>query len=211
MRNRKSFNSIKLALVFAVLAIAGLGWAASESSAQQQAAPNTEQALKEARQVTVKLTDQVRGLLMKELEKGGYEGAADVCANVAQKITRDFNKMSGHYVRRISLGYRNPNDVPDAYEQKLLEDFDRQNGEKKLVTEYYEVVTEQGRHYLRYLKPIVAGKMCLNCHGQLDEILPRVRTILQRHYPDDKAMGYREGDVRGAVSVKIALPNKLGK
>ncbi len=211
MRNRKSSNPIKLALVFAVLAIAGLGWAARESSARQQAVPSTEPALKEARQVTVKLTDQVRGLLMKELEKGGFEGAADVCANVAQKITRDFNKKSGHYVRRISLGYRNPNDAPDAYEQKLLEDFDRQNGEKTLVAEHYEVVTEQGRQFLRYLKPIVAGKMCLNCHGQLDEILPRVRTILQRHYPDDKATGYREGDVRGAVSVKIALPNKLGK
>lgn len=211
MRYRKTSSSIKLAIIFVFIAAFSLSWTAEKSAAQQNNRTKIEPALKEARKVTADLTDKVRSLLMKELEKGGYEGAVDVCANVAQKITRDFNKQTGHYVRRISLGYRNLNDQPDDYERRLLETFDRQNRQKKLESEHYEIVSENGRDYLRYMKPVVAGKMCLNCHGQPDEIMPRVRAILQRHYPDDKATGYHEGDVRGAISVKIDLTAKAGK
>lgn len=205
MRSEKIQLIIKMTIVAMLLgfgAIAAVQSAPAPQADEKKVGP----ALQDARKVTAELTDKVRGLLLKELEKGGYEGAVDVCANVAQSITRDFNKKTGHSVRRVSLGYRNLNDAPDEYEQKLLERFDRENREKKLQSEYYEVVSEQGRQYLRYAKPLIAAKMCLNCHGQLDEIAPRVRTILQRHYPDDKATGYHEGDVRGAVSVKIALP-----
>lgn len=211
MRYRKTSSSIKLAIIFVFIAAFSLSWTAEKFAAQQNDRTKIEPALKEARKVTADLTDKVRSLLMKELEKGGYEGAVDVCANVAQNITREFNQQTGHQVRRVSLGYRNLNDQPDDYERRLLENFDRQNRQKKLEGEHYEIVSENGRDYLRYMKPVVAGKMCLNCHGQPDEIPPRVRAILQRHYPDDKATGYHEGDVRGAISVKIDLTVKAGK
>jgi hypothetical protein len=35
--------------------------------------------------------------------------------------------------------------------------------------------------------------------------------VLRKKYPNDRATGYREGDLRGAVSVKIALPVKAGR
>jgi hypothetical protein len=188
------------------------GAAAQYSAAQQKADDaRTEKALLDARKISTELTNKVRELLLKELEKGGYEGAISVCANVAQDITRQFNEKSGHYARRVSLGYRNPNDFPDEYERQKLESFDRLNREKKLESEYYEVVSEKGREYLRYLKPVIAGKMCLNCHGQPDEIPIGVQRIIQETYPNDRATGYLEGDVRGAVSVKITLPPKPTK
>ncbi len=65
----------------------------------------------------------------------------------------------------------------------MLKRLNRQNREKKLADEYYEVVREQGRDYLRYLKPIVAGKMCLKCHGQPDQIPPQVMAVLKEKYP----------------------------
>lgn len=211
MRYRKTTSPVKLAITVVFLAAFGFGWQMGKSLAQRNDVAEHDPALKEARKVSADLTDKVRGLLMKELEKGGYEGAVDVCANVAQNITREFNQQTGHQVRRVSLGYRNLNDQPDDYERRLLENFDRQNRQKKLEGEHYEIVSENGRQYLRYLKPVVAGKMCLNCHGQLDEVPPRVRAILQRHYPEDKATGYHEGDVRGAISVKIDLTAKAEK
>jgi hypothetical protein len=208
----KSSRALKFLVVGAFTIIACSGAAAKYSAAQQKANDaRIEKALLDARKVSGELTNKVRELLLKELEKGGYEGAISVCANVAQDITRQFNEKSGHYVRRVSLGYRNPNDSPDEYEQQKLESFDRRNREKKLESEYYEVVSEKGRDYLRYLKPVIAGKMCLNCHGQPDEIPIGVQRIIQETYPNDRATGYLEGDVRGAVSVKIALPPKAAK
>jgi hypothetical protein len=194
--------------------LAGVGWFSSQtasSSPQVKKDVRVEPALKQARQVSSELTDKVRGLLLTELEKGGYDGAVRVCAEVAQNITQEFNRDTGHSARRVSLGYRNTKDIPDAYESRMLKQFDQQNREKKLAGEYYEVVRERGREYLRYLKPIVAGKMCLNCHGQPDQISPQVMALLKEKYPNDRATGYREGDLRGAVSVKIALPAKAGR
>jgi len=200
----------------AVLAafIAGIGWLlapAASSSTQVKQDERVEPALKQARQISSELTDKVRGLLLTELEKGGYDGAVGVCSEVAQNITQEFNRGTGHSVRRVSLGYRNTKDIPDSYESRMLKRFDRQNREKKLAGEYYEVIREQGRDYLRYLKPIVAGKMCLNCHGRPDQIPPQVAAVLQEKYPNDRATGYREGDLRGAVSVKIALPARTNR
>lgn len=203
---------LKFMMACAFLIAVCFGAAAKYTAARQKANDTrTEKALLDARKVSTELTNKVRELLLKELEKGGYEGAISVCANVAQDITRQFNEKSGHYVRRVSLGYRNPNDSPDEYERHKLESFDRLSREKKLESEYYEVVSEQGREYLRYLKPVIAGRMCLNCHGRPDEIPIGVQRIIQETYPNDHATGYREGDVRGAVSVKIALPSKTAK
>ena len=202
---------LKLVFNFALLAAAVLdGWP-ERTAAQQRNPADTEAALRTARQMAAELTDKLRGLLVKELETGGSEGAVQVCAKTAQAVTQEFSQSSGHAVRRVSLGYRNPQGQPDRYERRVLAQFDQQARAKQLVSEQYEVVTEKGQPYLRYLKPIVTGKLCLNCHGQPEQIAPPVRAVLQKQYPADKATGYHEDDVRGAISVKIALAAKAGK
>lgn len=198
----------KVGAIFALMGMYAWGVGANLSNAPPPVQDSRiEPALREARQVASELADKVRGLLFQELEKGGYVGAVRVCSEVAQDIPREFTARTGHYVRRVSLRYRNPKDIPDEYERQKLGEFDRLNREKKLENDYYEVVAEPGRHYLRYLKPLIAGPMCLTCHGEKENIPPEVRAILAEKYPDDRATGYHTGDVRGAISVKIALPS----
>jgi hypothetical protein len=207
-----SRSTIRIAVLLTF--IVGIGWLLApvvSRSPQVNQDARVEPALKQARQISDELTDKVRGLLLTELEKGGYDGAIRVCSEVAQNITQEFNRDTGHSVRRVSLGYRNTKDIPDDYESRMLKRLDRQNREKRLPPEYYEVVRERGQDYLRYFKPIVAGKMCLNCHGQPDQIPPLVTAVLKEKYPNDRATGYREGDLRGAVSVKIALPARTNR
>lgn len=163
-------------------------------------------ALNEARRAGNELTDRVRGLLLGELERGGYVGAANVCAQIAPGIATDYSRQVGFTVRRISLKYRNPADRPDDYEAKILRQFAAQLESGRLAPESAEVVRNDGRSHLRYLKPIVIGKMCLQCHGEPTQIAPEIRELLKRQYPEDLAIGYREGDLRGAVSVRIDLP-----
>ncbi|HXF05334.1 MAG TPA: DUF3365 domain-containing protein [Blastocatellia bacterium] len=203
MRNFSSL--LKIAALITVIVASG-GGIPLQSSAQPGQESRIEAALQQARRIADELAETVRGLLFKELEKGGYASAVRVCSEVAQDIPREFTARTGHYVRRVSLGYRNPKDIPDDYERQKLEEFDRLNREKKLANEYFEVVREGQRDYLRYMRPLIAGPMCITCHGEKANIPPEVKAILAEKYPDDRATGYHTGDVRGAISVKIALP-----
>jgi hypothetical protein len=170
--------------------------------------PRITQALTEARQVSDDLSNKVRDLLFQELKGGGPAGAVRVCSEVAQEVTQEFRTRTGHSVRRVSIKYRNLKDIPDDYEHKKLEAFDLLNRQKNLGTEYFHVVEEGGREYLRYMRPLVIAPLCLTCHGTKEQIPAEVKAILLGKYPDDRATDYNDGDLRGAISVKIGLPSK---
>jgi hypothetical protein len=168
--------------------------------------PQIERALTEARQVSTELAEKVRGLLFQEIEQGGFVSAVRVCSELAQQITLQFNARTGHSVRRVSLRYRNPKNIPDEYEQGKLEEFNFLNQKKQLPNEYVELVNEQGQKYLRYMRPLMTLPLCITCHGPKENIPSDVKSILTERYPDDRATGFLVGDVRGAITVKITLP-----
>jgi hypothetical protein len=196
----------KSTTVVVTIALCVMNPAALSSFAEQIKDPEIEQALADARQVSDELGAKVRGLLLQEIEKGGYANAVRVCSEVAQEITSRFNEHEGRLIRRVSLRYRNPRNVPDEFERRKLEEFDRLNREKKLANEYFEVVNEEGHPYLRYMKPLIVQPVCIFCHGPKENIPGEVKTILAEKYPADQATGFLIGDVRGAISVKIRLP-----
>ena len=168
--------------------------------------PSVGQALEKARQMADQLADQVRGVLFEELKKGGYPGAVQACSELAQEITRQFNTQPGHLIRRVSLKYRSPRDIPDDYEKGKLEEFDRLQQERRLPPEIFEIQRVGHQPLLRYMKPLITLPMCLPCHGPREKIPEEVKGILERKYPHDRATEYRTGDVRGAISVLISLP-----
>jgi hypothetical protein len=49
------------------------------------------------------------------------------------------------------------------------------------------------------MKAIPTGGLCLACHGET--IDPAVAGKIAELYPEDKATGFREGDLRGAFVV----------
>ena len=108
-------------------------------------------------------------------------------------------------VRRVTLKVRNPDDTPDEYERGVLQDLEAKLAEGALPPEVAEVVTDDAGSRLRYLRPLVIKTPCLNCHGDVESMQPELRSILEERYPDDQAVGYKEGDLRGAVSVTVDL------
>ena len=191
----------------ALVLLAALGGpaVASPARAEEPTERRVESALAEARVAAKELSEAIRGLLMRELERGGLEGAVAVCSTTAQARTAEYRRTFGNDVRRVSLRRRNPANEPDAYERRVLESFDRLPAEARPAAEHWEVVREDGREALRYLKPVVASAMCLTCHGEKAKIPPAVQAVVAREYPDDRATGFSVGDVRGAVSVRIPL------
>ena len=60
-------------------------------------------------------------------------------------------------------------------------------------------VAEVVGNEFRFMKAIPTGAVCLKCHGT--DLSPAVTAKLTELYPDDKATGFKEGDLRGAFVV----------
>lgn len=162
----------------------------------------------EASRNTVK---QLQGALVTELQaamkSGGPVNAIGVCNTRASVIAGDISRQHGWEIGRTSLKYRNPRNAPDAWEKRVLQDFERRKaaGENPTKLEFHEVVQVNGKPAFRYMKalPIPEGAPCLACHGQ--KLDPAVAARIRKLYPQDKATGFKTGDLRGAVTITQPL------
>lgn len=192
----------------AVLVALPLGVAVAQAPAGDPAAAA---ALERARAAADAVVSRVRGLLEAELARGGPAGAVDACAETAQVATQEESERLGVRVRRVSLRFRNPADAPDDYERAALLRLEETVRGGELPSEVSEFVpVTGGGQELRYLRPVVVAPHCLGCHGRPEELKPGVAEALARRFPDDPATGYSVGDLRGAVSVTVAVPAQEG-
>jgi len=139
------------------------------------------------------------------MQDGGPVNAISVCNLSAPGIANTYSVRNGWDVGRTSLRLRNPANAPDAWERSVLVSFDERKaaGEDPAKMEHHEVVRQDGVKVLRYMKAIPTAKLCLACHGEnIDSI---TRTRLEKLYPDDQALGYKAGDIRGAFSITQPL------
>ncbi len=134
---------------------------------------------------------------------GNYYFKGFVPAVVGSQVANDFSLMTGHKLKQTSLKLRNPANAPDEWEEKALKILHSSKGSK--VVDFGEILEVNGERIYRYIKPIYTGKACLECHGEKDEIKPAIRQFLERKYPSDQAFGYKEGDIRGGISIIISL------
>ena len=99
-------------------------------------------------------------------------------AYMLAQLMREYPGRYGVQGRITSLEYLNPDNAPDAWEREALEAF---AGGKKEVMAF---ITHEGEPQLRYMQRMVTRKGCLKCH---------------------EAQGYRVGDIRGGVGVRVPL------
>lgn len=163
--------------------------------------------VQQARAVAASVLGETKSVLEDALKGGEPVAALRVCASVAQNIAKRHEQQAWR-VRRVSEKVRNPADTPDAEELAVLRAWQDEKTAGRLTptVERQEIVTEGGRRYVHYMKPIfIAGPLCLQCHGAPDKLAPGVADALKELYPRDQATGYAVGDLRGAVSVKIPI------
>ncbi|MBZ0107739.1 MAG: DUF3365 domain-containing protein [Candidatus Scalindua rubra] len=134
---------------------------------------------------------------------GNYYFKGFVPALVGSEIANDFSLMTGYKLKQTSLNLRNLNNKPDEWEKKILNKFELSKYPKG--TGFGEILEIDGRKIYRYMKPIYVEKACLKCHTSKDKTRPEIRKFLERKYPYDQAFGYKEGDVRGGISIMVPL------
>ncbi len=158
----------------------------------------------EASRLTRELMESLGSRLKSTLEAGDAGAALEVCATLAQDLTGAVAPRAAVVVRRTTLQPRNPRNLADEFERRWLELVAESTAEQPALI-YSEVVPGDAGSVYRQLTPIYLQPLCLVCHGVPAQIDPQVREALARKYPTDLATGYREGQLRGAVSISIPL------
>lgn len=162
--------------------------------------------LDEARNVAGAVPPKLLQVLNEEIVKNGAASAMSVCNEKAPQMARSASEKSGWAIRRVSLRNRNPKAVPDAWERAALDEFDRRAaaGENVATLEKSGFIEEAGRKEFRYMKALPVQQLCLTCHGASESMAPDVVEKIHTLYPDDKAVGYALGQIRGAITIRKA-------
>jgi hypothetical protein len=163
---------------------------------------------KAASEVAATFLNELGAAMKREMTKGGPAEAVKVCAELAPEIAGRLSREHGWRVTRVGTRVRNPLlGMPDVWEQTVLAEFVERIGKGETVRDmsHSAVVSEPGGQYYRFMKPIVVQSNCLLCHGPTEQIPEVIKAVLNKHYPFDAATGYKVGELRGAVTIKVPI------
>lgn len=156
-----------------------------------------------ARTVANELGSDLVTMLKGELERGGPAAAIAVCADSAQVRTQR-HESSGISVRRVGTRVRNPRNTPDNVEEAILLKFaDAIAANRPMADTAFATREASGQVVTHYLRAIRVQEFCLACHGSPDSMTVPVKRVIAERYPTDRATGYRLGDLRGAIAVRV--------
>jgi len=158
-----------------------------------------------SRAVVKDFMGSLKKTLVHSMQEGGAVNAISSCNIKAPEISKEKSQIHNMEIGRTSLQVRNELNKPDQWELSVLNAFEerKSKGEAVKKMEYAEIVTIEGKQFFRYMKAIPTGKVCLNCHGS--SIKNEVGKKLDELYPNDKARGFQEGDIRGAFTITKPL------
>lgn len=179
-----------------IILIAGL----ASSIAYTQAAENLAELTAEAKTVMQPFATNLQATLKKGMSESGPEGAILICNTDAPALAEQASQK-GWQVGRTSLRTRNADNRPDLWELETLLEFQQRkvNGEDPMTIAKSEMVEGE----FRFMKAIPTGAPCVACHGT--DISEPVQAKLAKLYPEDQAIGYKVGDLRGAFTLRKTL------
>ena len=163
----------------------------------------TEQdAMREGARISGESQGVLAGILQAKIQEDGFEHAVNFCNLAARAIADSLSLEYNATVRRTSFRVRNPMNTPDSLDREMLAKFEYafENNEKPVQS----VIRDENGNY-RYYNPIIIAPVCLNCHGMPgEELSADLHALILDKYPEDDAVEYELGDLRGAWVVEFA-------
>ena len=193
-------NRAKLAHILSTLCFMGLSAAQAQDS----------DLFSQSRATSLVMLKELGQKLQSAMADGGAVNAIGVCNLQAPEIAGRVSAQNQVNLSRVGTRARNPvMGVPNDWQAKALAQFDAAlaRGDKPADMEFSEtVVKPDGSKEFHFAKPIVMQPMCVACHGSSDQISPEVKAKLSELYPNDKAVNYQPGQLRGAVVLSRSAP-----
>lgn len=194
-----------LLLLFVLVAVL---WNCNQNNVKVSEPTNEEliRILPKGNKISADILNSLKSELKRAISEGGFENAIEVCNLKAIPITEKIEKTSNNNIKikRTSFKYRNSENAPDDIEKSALEHFQYLVTENESLPDHYvQKVTRQSIVHYYYFKPLIVEKVCLGCHGNPENMDTKLLNQISQLYPEDKALGYKEGDFRGLISVII--------
>lgn len=170
------------------------------SQAPTPVALSSEQARSQAVPAFESFAETLKAELLAAIEKGGPVMAVEVCSKRAPEIAQSVSQESGFSLGRSSHRLRNQKNAPSEAISAYL----AQHAQKPASEARVEVVASDSDWVV--IAPIATQPLCLTCHGDSASFAPELTQALDKFYPDDKATGFKAGDLRGVFWAR--LPQK---
>lgn len=188
-------------LALALLVVGGCSSGPSTSSVPAST-PTSASAVTEAQATqTAKETFQqfgktLKAELQKAISEAGPVNAVEVCHARAPQIAEEISKARGFSMGRSSHRLRNQNNAPDEDIARYLEKYSASGKEAPVAA----VSTDEG---WTVIAPIITQPLCVTCHGDPKTFSPELTQALNKYYPNDKATGFKPGDLRGVFWARL--------
>lgn len=162
---------------------------------------NNEVFLKKGKEVAAATFKTLSGNLQKAMKEGGISNALEYCNLAAMPLVDSLSKVHNAEIRRTSHKVRNHKNQPTLQELAQLQAYEKQSkaGEKMNA-----VVKKIDPHTVAFYAPISIMPVCEKCHGEVGStLLEKDYEVVQKLYPEDKAIGYASGNLRGMWSISF--------
>jgi hypothetical protein len=196
----KHKNQLLFLLLVMLIADFVLAQAQNQAPTQDQAQDQSSQFQKEAVLIVQTYAQTLKSKLISAMQSGGPTQAVLVCSEESQKIAKEISASSGWHVKRVSLKARNPLAKPDGWESEVLAGWQKTLSDKA-DTNLLKVSVQEDQ--VRVMKGIQTDGLCLTCHGT--NIDAKLSEQIKQIYPNDQAIGYEMGALRGAFSLTKKL------
>lgn len=145
------------------------------------------------------LAAQFKRELQDALRAGLAQGPAEAvaaCRLRAPEIAASLAR-NGVRVGRASHRLRNPSNAPPEWVRPILDAYVANPSDLEPRT------TALPNGQSGYVEPIITQSLCLACHGRV--LAPEVAAKIADLYPEDEAVGFEIGDVRGVLWVTVPV------
>ncbi len=148
------------------------------------------------------LLNSLKEELTSAMQEGGPVSAIYICSQKALDLTKVIAEKDTNVIeiKRAALKYRNIYNKPDEHETAAIKIF---SGAGEVIPTYFVQESKEHKNAFNYYQPIKTAAMCLVCHGEKEKMGKEILTNIQKLYPDDKATGYKTGELRGVIKVIV--------
>ena len=138
------------------------------------------------------------GNLKEAIGRGGVPEAISYCNLNASPLVDSLSQLHNVVIKRTSHKLRNPKNLATEAEANLI-DLYQKNIEQKIAPQAQVEVSD---HEVHYYAPIILMEACLKCHGNKGtDISDSDYEVIASHYPQDQAVGFKVGELRGIWSL----------
>lgn len=138
------------------------------------------------------LAQRLLGELTAAIDQHGTRAAISICKVRAPELAAEVGSEHGLRLGRTSHRLRSPDNQPPAWARLAID-----------ATDDNQRLFAGPDGQLGVLRPILLMPLCVQCHGQPEQLAPGVSEALQRLYPQDRATGFVPGQRRGWFWIEV--------